>query len=582
MAQLGRASRWAGTWRDELMSEADIAHGERGWREATWAAQLSFDKDKQLKVAMNGLNMTDEGIKEWSTWFLQYSATLGHGHTALRATLVDFAENQLTSAGAATLLKTFSTCGISVYVLKLHHNLIKEAGCFADYFRTCDGCLQELHLSHNSLDAKASAVIVAAAASAKGEDGMPCYPRRSGARGSVPLWLRLEKNNIDDGEFSAIMDGTMTNQLCSARSKWCTPHCCAAKVPPAVHAKNLGNQRRQTDAAEQDDSAASGEFFLKLLAKSAQPVSGDTETKECTMADTASNVATGSDSALPEGWERAEIERWDPDVGRWLRGVIDIPPAVEPRSSLPKAQQEKLTMGLKALIGIGQRSDGDMEMLNGLEGVTPAVSSKQGSKSRRASQPSVANARQAQQAPNLMRLLREEGFRIREAAAPGLNPQAPEFRPTPKAIRPAKGQAKAKDGRARAARETWNRYPLATSSATSAEDALDLSATRFLSAGLRDPEPLKVALPAEMQFGKDSLNECAESTGVESNAAAWSVRKDSSIKEDDETQDASSGVDDVTSTTSAAVETADSTEDTMGPEMSKSETGKSIRQYNAV
>lgn len=300
------------------------------------------------------------------------------------------------------------------------------------------------------------------------------------------------------------------------------------------------------------------------------------------MADTASNVATGSNSALPEGWERAEIERWDPDVGRWLRGVIDIPPAVEPRSSLPKAQQEKLTMGLKALIGIGQRSDGDMEMLNGLEGVTPAVSSKQGSKSRRASQPSVANARQAQQAPNLMRLLREEGFRIGEAAAPGLNPQAPEFRPTPKAIRPAKGQAKAKDGRARAARETWNRYPLATSSATSAEDALDLSATRFLSAGLRDPEPLKVALPAEMQFGKDSLNECAESTGVESNAAAWSVRKDSSIKEDDETQDASSGVDDVTSTTSAAVETADSTEDTMGPEMSKSETGKSIRQYNAV
>lgn len=301
------------------------------------------------------------------------------------------------------------------------------------------------------------------------------------------------------------------------------------------------------------------------------------------MADTASNGATGSGSALPEGWERAEIERWDPDVGRWLRDLIDIPPAVEPRSSLPKAQQEKLTMGLKALIGIGQRSDGDMETLTGLEGVTPAVSSKQGSlKSRRASQPSNGNARQAQQAPNLMRLLREEGFQIGEAATPGLNPQAPEFRPTPKvAIRPAKGQAKAKDGRARAARETWNRYPLTTS--TAAEDALDLSAARFLSAGLRDPpEPLKVALPAEMQFGKDSLNECAESTGVESNAAAWSVRKDSSIKEDDETQDASSGVDDVTSTTSAAVETADSTEDAMGPEMSKSETGKPIRQYNAV
>ena len=33
--------------------------------QATWAARLSFDKDKQLKVAMNGLNMTDEAHGDW-------------------------------------------------------------------------------------------------------------------------------------------------------------------------------------------------------------------------------------------------------------------------------------------------------------------------------------------------------------------------------------------------------------------------------------------------------------------------------------------------------------------------------------
>eukprot|EP00438_Fugacium_kawagutii_P020549 Skav202313 [mRNA] locus=scaffold60:170094:177493:+ [translate_table: standard] len=88
-----RASRWAGTWREE--SEADMASRDYGWR---------------------------EGIKEWGAWFVQYSAQLGHGG-ALRANLVDFAENQLTSAGAATLhlgarrwLKTFAACGIAVHV----------------------------------------------------------------------------------------------------------------------------------------------------------------------------------------------------------------------------------------------------------------------------------------------------------------------------------------------------------------------------------------------------------------------------------------------------------------------------------
>lgn len=571
MAQTGRASRRAATWREELELGHEATHGagELGWREATWASRLSFDKDKQLKVAMNGFGMTDEGAEEWGAWFLQYSVKLGHG--ALRASLVDFAENQLTSTGASTVLKTFAACGIPVHVLKLHHNIIKDGGGFADYLRTCEGCLQELHLSHNSLDAKASAVIVAAAASAKGKDGLPCYPRRSGARGFVPLWLRLEKNNIDDNEFSAIMDASMPDKLCSARSKWCTPHCCAAKVPPAVHAKNLGNQQRgQMDAETQDDSAPPGEFFLKLLTKSAQPADADL-TKECTDAD-AGDLISG-DGTLPEGWERAEIERWDPGLGRWVRGMIDIPPAEEPRSSLPKAQQEKLSMGLKALIGIGKCPDGNVD--NGLE-VTPAVSSKPGASlktHRRGSQPSIGNVRQTQapQPPNLMRLLREEGFQLGESQGPALNPEAPEFRPTPKA-RPAKGQAKAKDGRPRAARDAWNRYTLAGSSATSTEDALALpgSAMRLLAAGVRErPLPLKLPMPAEVQFGKDSL---ASSPQAEKEIA-WNLRKDS-FKEDDETQDASSGggsgfFDEVS--TADAVDTADSTEDTMGPETSKSE-----------
>eukprot|EP00913_Durusdinium_trenchii_P019852 g18660.t1 len=83
---------------------------------------------------------------------------------------------------------------------------------------------------------------------------------------------------------------------------------------------------------------------------------------------------------------------------------------------------------------------------------------------------------------------------------------------------------------------------------------------RLLAAGVRErPLPLKLPMPAEVQFGKDSL---ASSPQAEKEIA-WNLRKDS-FKEDDETQDASSGggsgfFDEVS--TADAVDTADSTEE---------------------
>ena len=51
-----------GFWHQDVLKFSDpTALTDVAWPcQATWAAQLSFDKDKQLKVAMNGLNMTDE------------------------------------------------------------------------------------------------------------------------------------------------------------------------------------------------------------------------------------------------------------------------------------------------------------------------------------------------------------------------------------------------------------------------------------------------------------------------------------------------------------------------------------------
>ena len=51
-----------GFWHQDVQKFSDpTALTDVAWHgQATWAARLSFDKDKQLKVAMNGLNMTDE------------------------------------------------------------------------------------------------------------------------------------------------------------------------------------------------------------------------------------------------------------------------------------------------------------------------------------------------------------------------------------------------------------------------------------------------------------------------------------------------------------------------------------------
>lgn len=577
MAQPGlRSHRRGQASREEASVHSGRAQGEAARREATWASRLSFDKEKQLKVAMNGLGITDQGAEEWSLWFIHHASKFG---AKLRAGLVDFSENKLTSAGAAKLLRAFLAARIPVHVLKLHHNLLQDGGPFAEYLRSSDGCLQELHLSHNDFDARASATIVAAAAFAKGKDGLPSYPRRSGSRGLVPLWLRLEKNNIDDAEFSAIMDTSMPDKLCSARSKWCTPHCCACKVPPAVHAKNLGNQRVndlvEGPDAQDDEEEEAGDFFTRLLAKSAAK-------QAAAQAQVPRNApAEGAADGEPsEGWVRAPVEFWDAELGRYVPDFIDIPPTMDPlRSSLPKAQQEKLSMGLKALIGIGKNQRSDRPLVTSHEVAPPAVASKPGSLKphRRGSQPSIGNVRQVQvpQPPNLMRFLRDEGFQIGEQPA-GLNPEAPEFRPQrrepQKALR-SKAQAnhKAWDAFGRQVSMSSSTGSVSNSHSEEAPPNREGRAVSLLSAGIRErpmkPMPMKVPIPAECQFGQQASLE------AEASEESWPLQHKEPLSpgKDEDSQDACSAFLDDEVSTEDAVDTADSTEDAAG-DMPKSET----------
>ncbi|CAE8645648.1 unnamed protein product, partial [Polarella glacialis] len=212
--------------------------------------------------------------------------------------------------------------------------------------------------------------------------------------------------------------------ICNAKSKWCTPHSCSSQTAPAVHSKNLGNQRRWSPPAASDSEVSSTTELLRMVRNDKAQSS---EAKP-------SPVEPSPVSSLPEGYELADILRWDPDAGRWRRETMEIPPQKVPferrsYSSMVTKQREELSMGLKALMGIGMPRQPHLDVP---QPPAPVLKAGAALKShRRGSQPSIGDVRQSVPqkggAPSLLRLLQEEGFKL----AHNMNPQAPEFTPGP-------------------------------------------------------------------------------------------------------------------------------------------------------
>eukprot|EP00435_Cladocopium_sp_Y103_P043271 s29_g12.t1 len=323
-----------GRWRKPAKSEKSVEplpERRPSHREAAqWSARFSIDAAiAVVTISMSKTGLTDEDLERWCVWVRGHLATQRH---SCALGVVDFAENRLTAKGVRHLLETFLDLQLPVQVLKLHHNRIAEGWCFAAYLQR--GWLHELHLSHNELDAQASAAIIEAAVQAS-DASKKIYPRRVGKGNSAPLWVRLEQNYIDPNVFSSILDakfGDSAGICCDARSKWCTPHNCVQQAAFAVHLKNLCQQRRR----------GSGER-------------------------TAS--ATGSTTHKADGTECAHVLCFDWERGAWVPETIEIP-AIDP------AATTELSEGLKVLIGAGMKrttaSEGpsDMQALSHEEGQT--------------------------------------------------------------------------------------------------------------------------------------------------------------------------------------------------------------------
>jgi len=167
--------------------------------------------------------------------------------------VVDFSVNKLTAVGVQCLLDLFVRNAISVTVLKLHHNSLRNGDHVAEFLVKCGGSLKELHLSHNFLGIEAAWDIIRAVALATDAQGRHLYPGRHGQ----PLWLWLGHNCLNfDALFRRLLAAApelrrppqeVVCQVDSSRP--CTARrCCCPGGAPAIHLVASSSQayRRKT------------------------------------------------------------------------------------------------------------------------------------------------------------------------------------------------------------------------------------------------------------------------------------------------------------------------------------------------
>jgi len=126
----------------------------------------------QYKLNYSKQKLTDDDLLKLPLWEGNYTYEE-----------VDFSQNNLTSAGLRMVLELCQRSP-KLRVLKFFKNQVDDSGAegLAQLCRRCPA-IEEMHLSHNHLTGDGVDVIITAA-------------ERSRPSSAVPLWLRLEQNNV--------------------------------------------------------------------------------------------------------------------------------------------------------------------------------------------------------------------------------------------------------------------------------------------------------------------------------------------------------------------------------------------------
>lgn len=198
-------------------ADKKVEDGGGAPRSATWKQKASADqlgnsfewqfsksvwiRDGALEVSLAKWEIDNEGVEQWCAWATTWIPQTEEGKSLARdekGFLVlreaDFSNNYLGDEGLRAVLQVFQVLRIGVRVLKLYNNRLGRlaARLLAKWIEATPLAMYELHLSHNFMPREGVVEICAAIASSGS------YPPERFRKGSVPLWLRVEQNMIEN------------------------------------------------------------------------------------------------------------------------------------------------------------------------------------------------------------------------------------------------------------------------------------------------------------------------------------------------------------------------------------------------
>ncbi|CEM39379.1 unnamed protein product [Vitrella brassicaformis CCMP3155] len=225
---------------------------------------LEVDQQKRvLHVSLCGQLMQDRDLDAFCRYLDTRMSALRTefqlGELDAVSAVFDASENSITDEGVKTLTTLFDTWRIHVHILKLYRNQITDKGAktIANYIYLNPHPVLEVHLSHNQLTDEGMKHLLWTFAK---HEGYPAYPNpmdkfdnvgrqtaiqegialgRGGNRRWVPVWLRLENNNLTDVDalFDWMRENEVTYCIAHPRDPHCTARACKLAEPGRAEIK---------------------------------------------------------------------------------------------------------------------------------------------------------------------------------------------------------------------------------------------------------------------------------------------------------------------------------------------------------
>ncbi|EPR60122.1 hypothetical protein TGGT1_237290 [Toxoplasma gondii GT1] len=237
-------ARWAG-----------LVTGRGDKEEVKWELFVELDKTaKRLSILLdwkenkaNGYRLSvldDAKLESFSQWLDIFLAE--QNVEGLTSSEVCLSNNRITHVGLDHLLTTLIRRKVGCRIMKLYRNNISDPGmvCLSRYISATREPLHELHLSHNKITARGAATLLRALAAHAG------YPRVGRKGKLVPLWLRLEQNEITQVNKLMVFIHSKGVAFCTEKNRdLCGPSKCrhaTSSWSPLVHLYVIDHQTHES------------------------------------------------------------------------------------------------------------------------------------------------------------------------------------------------------------------------------------------------------------------------------------------------------------------------------------------------